>query len=57
MTARLVEQLRDKAKGYELTALAASDRGDVTGALAFSTVAVVMLELAETFEHELEEAA
>lgn len=57
MTSRLIDQLRDKAKGYELTALAASERGDPAGALAFSTVAVVMLELAESFEHELEEAA
>lgn len=54
---RIVDALRDKAKGYELTALAAGDSGDTTGAIAFSTIAVVMLELADTFEHEFEEAA
>lgn len=57
MTSRLVQQLRSKARGYELNAVAAGDSGDKTGALAFSTIAVTLLELAETFEHELEEAA
>lgn len=57
MTARLVEQLRVKAATYELNSVAANERGDATSAVAFSVVACVMLELAESFEHDLEEAA
>lgn len=57
MSSAIVDSLRDKAKTYEINSAAATERGDATSAVAFSTVACVLLEMAETFEHELEEAA
>jgi len=57
MSERLVEILRAKAKTYELNSLAATDSGDASSALGFATIAATLLELAATFEHELEEAA
>lgn len=57
MNGRLVEALREKAHEYELNDLAARERHDAAGSVAFATVACVLYELANTFEHELEEAA
>lgn len=57
MSSRLVDALREKAHEYELNGIAASEREDTSGALAFATVACTLHELANTFEHELEEAA
>jgi hypothetical protein len=51
------ERLREKAREYELNRLAAEERGDITAALSFATVALVLYELAELAMRELEEAA
>lgn len=57
MNDRLIEALREKAHEYELNGLAARERDDSAGALCFATMALAFYELANTFEHELEEAA
>lgn len=46
----LVEILREKAKGYELNALAERDRGRNGCADDFAAIAVTLLELADAFE-------
>lgn len=54
----LSASLREKAHGYELNSLAARERGDLMSASAFQTIAIVLYDLADTFEQaELEEAA
>jgi hypothetical protein len=47
-----VETLREKARGYELNALAAGDRGEREVALIWSSVAIALLEVAEAIEHD-----
>jgi hypothetical protein len=46
----LAEQLRDRAKEYELNALAARERLDRDTSMAFGAIAVVLLELADIHE-------
>lgn len=57
MSARIVDELRDKAKGYELNALAARERQELASSFVFQGIAIVLFDLADTFEHDLEEAA
>ncbi len=47
-----VDLLREKAKSYELNALAKADAGEVDAASAFSAIAVVLYEVAEALEQE-----
>jgi hypothetical protein len=45
-----VDELRDKAKRYELNALAARDRGEPDLAVGYTAVAIALLEMADTLE-------
>lgn len=47
-----VERLRRKAVDYELSSLAARERGDATAAVSFSVVALVLYEVADSLEGE-----
>jgi hypothetical protein len=44
------DSLREKAKSYELNALAKSDAGEVEAASLFSAIAVALYEVAESLE-------
>lgn len=48
----VADLLREKAKLYELNALANRDAGQTTAATAFSTIAIVLYEIAEALEQE-----
>lgn len=52
MTPAAVEQLREKARDYELNALAQADRGDTAAATQFTTIAIALFEVAEILEQE-----
>ncbi len=45
-----VDLLREKAKLYELNALANRDAGQITAATTFSTIAIVLFEIADALE-------
>lgn len=51
------ERLREKAEAYELSRLAAEERGDSQSALGFGLVALVLYELAESILDDDREAA
>lgn len=46
----VVEQLRERARTYELNSLAAADRGDVVTATSYTTVAITLFEIADSLE-------
>lgn len=52
-----VDRLRQKARDYELNALAQADAGNETEARAFSAIAIVLFEVADTLDEDLEDAA
>lgn len=57
MTEHAVEKLREKARDYELNALAAKERGDAFGGGYFAAIAITLFEVADVLEAELAEAA
>lgn len=52
MTSAAVDKLRDKARDYELNALARADSGDTAAATQFTTIAIALFEVAEILEQE-----
>jgi hypothetical protein len=48
----IAETLRERAREYELRAVAAGDQGDERSAEQFKTAAVVLYEVAEAYEEE-----
>lgn len=52
----IAETLRERAREYELRAVAVADQGDERSAEQFKTAAVVLLEVAEAYDQEDEAA-
>jgi hypothetical protein len=51
-----VDALRRKAKDWELSSLAAQERGDLETAVRSTAIAIVLFEVAEALELESEAA-
>lgn len=52
--AEAAERLRRKAVDYDLSAVAAKDRGDAASAVSFSLIAIALYEVAECMDEEEE---
>lgn len=46
-----VATLREKAGSYELSSLAAQERGDIAAATQFTVLAITLFEVADALEH------